>query len=306
MTMNFNESTPSSQPSLFAQIINQQTTIKEKNSDNDFEQSINKGDGFFKLANHISEIKDEAQNEELSRNQMERERNLENRRRLNNNIKLNYGKSLKESITIDKNTYESAQVFNPQVSELDTYIKNLASENQLEQYYGLVCIRKLITLPEDPLIQEVIDKSVVFALVNTLDHKLPEFVFEAVTCICAITSGSSDQIKSIVSKGAHKKLVPLCDSPLFEIQEQAIWGLGNLASEHHVLRDQLISEGALNKLLFYMKTSERKSLVKNCLWTFSNFCKGKNPPGYDILSPVSSSIIFYNNLVFRLYIAKSY
>jgi len=190
MTTNFNETTNNTTPSLFSQIMSQANNQEKKEAD--FEQSMNRGDGFFKLASHISEIKDEAQLEELNRNQMERERNLENRRRLNNNIKLNYGKSLKESITIDKSTYDSAQAFNPEATALDTYIKNLASENQLEQYFGLVCIRKLITLPEDPLIQEIIDKSVVFALVNTLDHKLPEFVYEAVTCICAITSGSSE------------------------------------------------------------------------------------------------------------------
>jgi len=60
-----------------------------------------------------------------------------------------------------------------------------------------------------------------------------------------------------------------------------------LASEHYSLRDQLIAEGALNKLLFYLKTSERKNLIRNCIWSFSNFCKGKNPPGYETLSPVS-------------------
>jgi hypothetical protein len=273
--------------SLFSEIMNQQNN-KQKDSEKEFEDVMNKrGDGIFQQMSHISEIKQDEQTKEIARNQMERERTIDNRRRLKNNIRVDYGKSLKECLTIDLQAYEQAQKIEGQPSEIDSYIKYLASENQLEQYYGLVGIRKLLTLPNDPLIQEVIDKSIVFALVNTLDHKLPEFVYEAITCICAITSGNADQVKSVTIKGAHKKMIALCDSPFIEIQEQAIWGVGNLASDNNTLKEQMINEGALNKLLFYLKSAERKSLVKNVIWAFSNFCKGKNPPKYEVISPVS-------------------
>lgn len=273
--------------SLFSEIMSQQNN-KQKDSEKEFEDAMNKrGDGIFQQMSHISEIKQDEQTKEIARNQMERERTIDNRRRLKNNIRVDYGKSLKECLTIDLQSYEQAQKIEGQASEIDSYIKYLASDNQLEQYYGLVGIRKLLTLPNDPMIQEVIDKSIVFALVNTLDHKLPEFVYEAITCICAITSGNADQVKSVTIKGAHKKMITLCDSPFIEIQEQAIWGVGNLAADNIQIREQIINEGALNKLLFYLKSAERKSLVKNVIWAFSNFCKGKNPPKYEIISPVS-------------------
>lgn len=273
--------------SLFSEIMSQQNN-KQKDSEKEFEDAMNKrGDGIFQQMSHISEIKQDEQTKEIARNQMERERTIDNRRRLKNNIRVDYGKSLKECLTIDLQSYEQAQKIEGQASEIDSYIKYLASDNQLEQYYGLVGIRKLLTLPNDPMIQEVIDKSIVFALVNTLDHKLPEFVYEAITCICAITSGNADQVKSVTIKGAHKKMIALCDSPFIEIQEQAIWGVGNLAADNNQIREQIINEGALNKLLFYLKSAERKSLVKNVIWAFSNFCKGKNPPKYEIISPVS-------------------
>lgn len=285
--MTSNDNNNLNQPSsMFSEIMKQQATKQVKDSDTQFEESMNRGDGIFKQTTHISEIKDENQNMELNSKQNERQRTIENRRRLKHNIKVEFGKSVKDSLTIDAKAYETAQNLEVNPNDLDNYIKTLSSDNQLEQYYGLVAIRKLLTLPQDPLIGEIIDKSVVFALVNTLDHKLPEFVYEAVVCICSITSGNSDQIKSITSKGAQKKLTTLCDSQFIEIQEQAIWGVGNLSSENSQLRDQLIKEGALNKILFYLKNAERKTLVKNCIWSYSNFCKGKDPD-YSVLSPVS-------------------
>jgi len=285
--MTSNDNNNLNQPtSLFSEIMKQQASKQVKDADTQFEESMNRGDGIFKQTTHISEIKDENQNMELTNKQNERQRTIENRRRLKHNIKVEFGKSVKDSLTIGSEAYKTAQNLEANPNDLDNYIKTLSSDNQLEQYYGLVAIRKLLTLPQDPLIGEIIDKSVVFALVNTLDHKLPEFVFEAIVCICSITSGTSDQIKSITSKGAQKKLIPLCDSQFIEIQEQAIWGVGNLSSENAQLRDQLVKEGALNKILFYLKNAERKSLVKNCIWSYSNFCKGKDPD-YSVLSPVS-------------------
>lgn len=272
---------------LFADIMKKQTS-KQKDFESEFEESLNKrGDGLFQQTKTVYDIKENTQSDELARHQIDREREIMLRRRGQKGIKVDYGKSLTDSLTIGALNYEQAQKMEANPKDLDNYIKNLASENQLEQYFGLVGIRKLLTLPQDPLIQEVIDKTIVFVLVNTLDHQLPEFQYEAVSCISAITSGTSDQIKSVVSKGAHKKLIALCDSQFFEIQEQAVWGVGNLAGESCAIRDQLINDGALNKLYYYLNNCNRKSLIKNIVWAFSNFCKGKNAPKFETISPVS-------------------
>lgn len=288
--------TDQQQPSsLFAEIMKQQVN-KPKDSESEFQETMNKrGDGLFQQTQHISEVKENTQTFELNRNQLDREKTIENRRRLKNNIKVDYGKSIKDSLTLDVQNYEQAQKFEAQPNDLDVYIKNLSSDNQLEQYFGLVGIRKLLTLPHDPLIQEVIDKSIVFALVNVLDHNLPEFVYEAVASICAITSGTSDQIASVTSKAGHKKLIALIDSPFIEIQEQAIWGVANIASENITLKEYCVKEGVLTKLLFYLKSAERKSLVKNVIWAFSQMLSDKTFPSYSVISPVSR---FNNNNIF--------
>lgn len=259
-----------------------------KDSDKEFEESMNKrGDGLFKQVSDITDVKEESQFKEISKNQIDRQREIDIRRRLKNNIKVEYGKSLKDCLTIDKISYEKANEYTAKIDELPIYINYLASNNENDQFCGLVAIRKLLTQDKNQYIQEIIDNALVFPLSSALDHKLPEFCFEAIACISAISSGSSDQIKSLTNKGIHKKLVSLCDAQFFEIQEQAISAIGNMANDCALIRDAIINEGALDKLLFYLKTAERKSLVKNVLWAFSNFCKGRPPLGYDKISPVS-------------------
>ena len=60
--------------SLFSEIMSQQN-IKQKDSEKEFEDTMNKrGDGIFLQMSHISEIKQDEQTKEIARNQMERER----------------------------------------------------------------------------------------------------------------------------------------------------------------------------------------------------------------------------------------
>ncbi len=86
-------------------------------------------------------------------------------------------------------------------------------------------------------------------------------------------------------KGGDKKFVQLCDSPFYEIQEQAILGIGNLATDSILLRDRLIEFGALDKVLFYLKTSENRNIIKTCSFCLTNFAKGTPSPPYEKMCP---------------------
>lgn len=275
--------------SLFGNIsINEKQLDKEKDFYDEMEK---RGDGMFKITSNFNETKEESFANEIHMNRNDRENERYKHQTLRNNIKFDHGKSLSDCLSIDKTKYDEVNSIVANPLDMDVYIRLMASDNALEQYYGLVGIRKLLTLDENPLIQEVIDKSIVFPLVTLLDSNIPEFLHEAVICLCAISSGNSDQIKSITSKGAQKKMIFLADSQIIEIQEQAIWCLGNIASDNIALRESLINDGALDKLLYYLKTSSRKSLVKNCLWALSNFCKGKTAPKWESISPFLDYII---------------
>lgn len=98
---------------------------------------------------------------------------------------------------------------------------------------------------------------------------------------------------SVVNKGGIQKIIPLIDSTIQELQEQAIWAIGNLAGDSVKIRDRVIQAKGFEKIMKAFYTAERPSLLKQCTWAISNFCRSKPAPEWDLLKPVNKSI---NNL----------
>jgi hypothetical protein len=151
---------------------------------------------------------------------------------------------------------------------------------------GLVGIRKVLSLPNEPPIQEVIDAGLVYDFIKYLEHSLPEFQFEALWCLTNIASGTSEHTLSVVNKGGINKIIALIDSNIQEIQEQAIWAIGNIAGDSIKIRDKVIAAKGLEKIIKVFYTAERNTLIKHCTWSISNFCRSKPPPDYEHLKPV--------------------
>lgn len=156
---------------------------------------------------------------------------------------------------------------------------------------GLVGIRKMLSIPNNPPIQDIIDAGLVSEFVKYLDHQLPEFQFEALWCLTNIASGTSDQALTVVSKGGLVKIISLMENKIQEIQDQAIWTIGNLAGDSAKIRDRIIHQKGYEKLLKLFATSERPSLIKHCTWAISNFCRTKPPMEYSLLKQCIDFII---------------
>lgn len=124
-----------------------------------------------------------------------------------------------------------------------------------------------------------------------MDHNLPEFQFEALWCLTNIASGTSDNAQSIALKGGIPKILALIDSNIQELQEQAIWCAGNIAGDSAKLRDKVIQEKGFEKILKHLYTAERNSLIKQCVWSISNFCRTKPAPEYEIMQPCVDLVI---------------
>jgi len=76
-------------------------------------------------------------------------------------------------------------------------------------------------------------------------------------------------------------LVGLLESPSYEVKEQAIWALGNIAGDNYEFRDIIIQAGAVYPLIRIIEESVAEgTLLKNAIWALLNLCRGKPLPPY--------------------------
>ncbi|CAG4967494.1 unnamed protein product [Colias eurytheme] len=85
--------------------------------------------------------------------------------------------------------------------------------------------------------------------------------------------------------GAVPKLVTLLAQGGV-VGEQSAWALGNIAGDGAQPRDVVLSHGALPALLPHLTPNTPASQLKTAAWTFSNFCRNKNPlVRFELVSP---------------------
>jgi hypothetical protein len=80
-------------------------------------------------------------------------------------------------------------------------------------------------------------------------------------------------------------------SDIQEIQEQAAWCIGNMAGDSATLRKKIIDEGGFDKLIKTLTIATRQSLIRQCVWSISNFCRAKPAPDYHIMEPSIDLVI---------------
>lgn len=65
---------------------------------------------------------------------------------------------------------------------------------------------------------------------------------------------------------------------------QAVWALGNIAGDSPQCRNMVLQAGALPPLLEQLGDQQKVSMQRNATWTLSNFCRGKPPPDFSVVS----------------------
>merc|ERR1712194_725496 len=96
---------------------------------------------------------------------------------------------------------------------------------------------------------------------------------------------STEKTQALIDADAIPHLTKLLSSPSAEVREQCAWCLGNIAGDSPVLRDLVLSSGAMQPLLQNIAQPDNDSLLGNCVWACSNFCRGKPAPSLDHVAP---------------------
>ncbi|KAF2068516.1 hypothetical protein CYY_010159 [Polysphondylium violaceum] len=175
-----------------------------------------------------------------------------------------------------------------EIEQIDVILTKLHSNVPKDRLEATVSVRKVLSIENEPPINEVINFGIVPILHSFLqDSSFLELQFEASWALTNIASGSSEQVHYLIQHGVIHTFLRLVNSPNSEICEQCIWGLGNIIGDSSDCRDLVLKEGITDKLIQLLSREEHKvSLMRNIAWTFSNMCRGSPRVDIDYILPL--------------------
>lgn len=151
--------------------------------------------------------------------------------------------------------------------------------------FGVVGLRKLLSLIDNPPIQNVIDANLLPVLLSLIGRSdFPRLQYEVLWCLTNIASGKTEHVQALIDKGSIPIFISLLGSDQKNIVEQAIWALGNIAGEDSYFKGLILREGAIKPLCQILCNGEKDSmLARNCAWCITNLLRGKPMPSLDEL-----------------------
>merc|ERR1719345_249108 len=175
---------------------------------------------------------------------------------------------------------------NVNIQQMMQMTQAIATPDPQAQFNATQQFRKLLSIEQNPPIQEVILAGVVPRFVEFLkDINRPDLQFESAWVLTNIASGTAEQTRVVVEHGALPIFVELLRSPNDDVREQAVWALGNIAGDCANFRDLVLQSGGLEPIMQVLTSTDKTSMMRNTTWTLSNLCRGKPPPPFQWVAP---------------------
>ena len=262
----------------------------QNNQDSEIESKFKSLQDKFLKEENFYQIKESTMSKELSLGENNRNK-IFMKKRLNKKIVSEKNLSLDNVLKIPKEAYNQLKNEEISIKDFSKIINLFHSQNIDDKFKGLIGIRKLLSLESNPPIQEIIELNIVQELISLLDSNLYEFKYEATYCLCNIASGTSDQANSIIIYGGIPKIWNLLDCQIEEIKTQTIWLVSNLVGDSTKIRDALIENKILDKILTILASTNNENYINMSTWCISNFFRVKPTPKKDICAKIFKVIV---------------
>jgi importin subunit alpha-1 len=137
-------------------------------------------------------------------------------------------------------------------------------------FHGVLMVRKLLSVDEDPPVQAVVDSDVVPQLVSLLSRDdWVELQCEAGWAISCICETSLDCIQPVLQAEVMERLIAMLTSPSVAVQTLGLSTILNIAADNETLTQVLIDHGALPAFHFLLNHPRRATKHEAC-WCLRN------------------------------------
>lgn len=175
----------------------------------------------------------------------------------------------------------------PKLSDIPNLMQGLRSSDTATQIVSLRGFRRLLSIEKVPPVSQCEEAGAIPIFVQFLQRSdSVELQFEAAWALTNIAS--TDRTRLVVESMAVPYLAQLLNSPNAETREQCAWCLGNVAGDGPELRDVVLASNSMSYLLANIAQPANISMLRNCTWALSNFCRGKPAPPLAHILPALS------------------
>ncbi|KAJ2352517.1 hypothetical protein GGF43_003735, partial [Coemansia sp. RSA 2618] len=164
---------------------------------------------------------------------------------------------------------ESEYEFTP--SDTTEIICGLKSANHDERVSALATLSTKLEQPSEELRKFVLQGECIDMLSGILNGTDGEEKLQSLWCLTNIAAGEAQMAERALAVAPY--LLSLMGSDSVELQNQAIWALGNLAAEGANAREQLNANGVLDPLAAVVSTTTDAMILQTACFALSNMAR---------------------------------